>query len=83
MKLEDFVNPIRLDRRSNTTDHPLIKDVLSHLLYLINEAEEHNLGKWSISEIYHSTARDLLDLCTDPSSPVNHDARALKPGLVT
>ena len=80
MKLEDFVSPIRpLDR--GTTDL-LLKDVLAHLLYLINEleAEELNKGKWSISEIYNTAACDLLALYTDCSSPA--DIRELKRGLV-
>ena len=57
MKLEDFVKPERLNSSCRPT---LLRHVLSHLLFLVEEANVGNSKKHSIVEFYRPVAIDLL-----------------------
>ena len=59
MKLSDFVEPAHV---FSVVNHPvLVKDVLSHISFLIEKAESEGLcGHWKINDIYRDAASDLL-----------------------
>jgi len=57
MKLEDFVKPERLNSSCRPT---LLRHVLSHLLFLVEEANVGKLKKHSIVQFYRPVAVDLL-----------------------
>lgn len=61
MKLKDVVASVDI---SLVSDRPvLVKDVLSHLSFLIDGAESGKRGiQWRINDIYRDVALDLLKL---------------------
>ena len=60
MKLERFVDPIDISSISRRS--LFLKDVLSHISFLINEAERNSVGsQWKIKDIYRKAAVDLLE----------------------
>ena len=83
MKLEEFVCPVCLYFTSSKFQDslPLLKDVLAHLLCLINEAEEHRRGSWNISELYNTIASQLITLYA-PDYSLPDDIRRLKVTIV-
>ena len=57
MKLEDFLNPVRLD---DSCQPVLVRHILSHLLFLSVDANS-NLRKTNvISDLYRTVAVDFL-----------------------
>ena len=59
MKLEDFVQPVRLNASCRPT---LLRHVLSHLLFLVEDANSDKQSKLSIVDFYRPVAEDLLTL---------------------
>ena len=57
MKLEEFVQPVRL---SNSCRPTLVRHILSHLLFRVEEANSDRQIKLSIVDFYRPVAVDLL-----------------------
>ena len=61
---DDFTpHPLRLELNSFVGPLPLVKQVLAHFLQLSKDAQDSRPGNWSKSELYNTTADDLLALC--------------------